>query len=104
MKPGFFVTYEIVTEESAANGEAESMGFVSPGEWHTEDRPEPVTLREALRLVYPNEDCGSWFASTSPIEDRAYFELGHHETRSLHPPDGITPSSYRRLKRLLRIR
>lgn len=98
----FFVTYEIITSESAEDGETESRGYVQPGEWHTDDRGEPLTLREALDLCRPSEDCGTWFCETSPIENRDHFEKGEDEYRSLHPV-AITPASYRRLRKLLKI-
>lgn len=95
---GFRVTYEIVTPESAEDGEAESMGFVSPRNWHT-DEPEEMSLREAMRLCFPAWDCGRWFAEEGG--DRCDYRTGAVETRSLHPPRNITPSSYARLRKLL---
>lgn len=96
--PGFRVTYEIVTPESAEIGDAESRGYVHIGEWKS-DEPEEMSLREAMRLCSPNEDCGRWFAEIG--EDRCDYRTGAVETRSIHPPRDITESSYARVKRVL---
>jgi hypothetical protein len=97
----FTVTYEIVTPDSAEHGEAEEMGYVSPGQWHDEE-PQPMTLREAIQLCSPTHDCGRWWAETG--EDRCDYRTGAVETRSIHPPRNITPSSYARITRMLRCR
>jgi len=104
---GFRVTYEIVTYESAEHGDAESRGFIEPGGWRT-----PVdeaiagtelfgmSLREAMRLAYPIEDSGHWWTGEAEQD----YRTGAYETRSIHPPEGITPASYARVTRLLGIR
>lgn len=77
-------TYEIVTEESAADGEAAARGF----DW--EDAPH--TFRETVELIreggFINPSCShgtpGWL-STEVIHDRAFFEDGEHRTLSLHP-------------------
>lgn len=105
----FTVTYDVVTPESAEYGDAAERGFASPGGWKQEDRPEPVTLREALRAAgsrgggpsrrgYGFEDCGRWFATVDADQD---YRTGEETTYAIHPPKGITPSSYRRVSRLL---
>lgn len=38
--PGFYVTFDVVTEESAENGDAERRGWWMPGGWEHEDKPE----------------------------------------------------------------
>lgn len=94
----FTVTYDIVTPESAADGCTAESGFISEGE----------TLRAAVSLLQSGrtsradsgqgvEDFGRWFSYYHGME----FETGAYETRALHPPRGITASSYRRLARLL---
>ena len=106
----FTVTYEIVTPESAEEGEAAEHGFVLPGDWHVsidEALANPktnygVTLREAIDLAQPHEDCGNWFAETTT--DRCDYTSGAYEQRSIHPPLDITPSSYRRIKKLINAR
>lgn len=105
----FRVTYEIVTPESAEHGDAAERGFVMPGEWRDDIETatrEPagahdMTLREALKICYPQEDSGSWWSES---DGRQNYRAGAIETRSLHPPKGITPSSYARVTRLLGIR
>ena len=96
--PQFFVTYEIVTPESAEHGEAAERGFVQPGNWRTEDRGEGMSLREALRLASPQEDCGRWWSEVDGCDD---YRTGANEVRCIHPPRGITAASYNRISRLL---
>lgn len=93
----FRVTYEIVTPESAEHADADERGFVAPGEWRG-DEPVWMTLREAMRLARPQQDCGLWF---SEVDGRVDYRTGAVETRSIHPPANITASSYARLARLL---
>lgn len=97
------VTYDRVTEESAEQGDSDECGWAHYGGWRypVEDPgPHEMTLREALKFVYPSEDCGRWFCS-APEPD---YREGFDETLCLHPPQGITPASYARVKRLLKIR
>lgn len=109
----FFVTYEIVSPESAENGEACERGFMMPGDWRIKLEPHvygeaaskvrndcALDLRSAVGLVDAGcEDCGQWFTE---IDSRFDYEAGNDELRSLHPPDNITSASYGRLKRLLK--
>lgn len=102
----FRVTYEIVTPESAEEGEFAETGFMLPGEWTLsldEAKTECVDmdLRDAMRLAYPDEDCGRWFSESDGRED---YQTGARETRSIHPPGNITAASYRRLRRLFGIK
>lgn len=108
MRKFFRVTYDIVTPESAENGEADRGGYVTPGNWHFEVWPEDtvektedieLTLKEALSLVSAGcmEDSGSWFTEVDSDQD---YKTGEYETRSLHVPDNITQSSYDRIKRI----
>jgi len=106
---GFSVTYEIVTPESAEEGDAAERGFVLPGEWKVEleraiaDKAGTYTmsLREASNLCYPDQDSGRWFDESDGRHD---YKTGAVETRSLHPPDNVTGASYARLKRLFKVR
>ena len=101
--PKFFVTYDIVTHESAARGDAAEHGFIARdarGVHRMENRPASMRLRQALYLIScAVEDSGSWFTET---DGRTDYRTGDVETRSLHPPRNITPASYDRLARLLR--
>lgn len=95
----FRVTYEVVTPESAEHGDAESRGYVQPGEWRTDDAGDAgMTLREAKRLAHPQEDCGRWWCE---VDGRTDYRTGAVETRSIHPPANITASSYARVARVL---
>lgn len=38
--PGFYVTFDVVTEESAEHGDAERRGWWEPGGWEYDDKPE----------------------------------------------------------------
>lgn len=106
---GFRVTYEIVTPESAEQGENDEIGFILPGERRTpiaealkdESNNFEMNLRSALNLVCPSYDCGRWFEESDARHD---YTSGESENRALHPPRNITESSYRRLKRLLKIK
>jgi hypothetical protein len=89
----FAVTYDVITPESAENGDFEESGFID----------EACSLREAFDLVGRQllEDCGTWFSNAEYGHGtRSYYEQGREEVRSLHPPRSITPASYERLRRL----
>lgn len=103
----FHITYEIVTPESAENGDAEERGYIMDGGMHVtieteEDRQAAAySLREALSQLGCLEDCGRWFSES---DDREDYQTGARERRDLHPPRNITPASYKRLKRVLKAR
>ena len=101
----FNVTYEIVTPESAEQGDAEERGFIA----------RDISLREAIELaletrtaevggiesIEPSEHPGDnfrWITITNGTE----YRTGAQESRSLHIPDHVTPSSRARLWALLR--
>lgn len=105
----FNVTFEIVTEESAEFGDVHARGFVL----------EDVSLSEAIRALggCANEADSSpislknpprWFTHydyalrqsnyLDPKDPRAWYGV---ESRSLHLPRDITPSSALRIARLL---
>ena len=102
----FNVTYEIITNESAENGEVESDGFVG----------QDMSLRDALNVVTDSNTrhCGisSVEASDSRIDQAQWFTVynnpdlytGEYENRSLHIPDSVTPSSRMRIARALGVR
>ena len=102
----FNVTYELVTPESAEHGEAEERGFVA----------EDIDLRSAIEEIgycameadsYPisHKNPPRWFTNYEYGNGtRDYFEKGIEESRSLHLPDNITPSSALRVARLLGIK
>jgi len=100
--PLFNVTYETVTPESAENGEAESIGFVE----------QAVSFREAVRALGGSADCADcwpvsrknpprWVTCENYDED---YSTGERESRSLHIPPTVTPSSALRIARVLGVR
>lgn len=98
----FNVTYEIVTPESAEDGDAEERGFIC----------EDVSLREAIEAVRQTrtnavdgveciEPAGSadfrWITIVNGME----YETGAQESRSIHIPDNVTNATRHRIARLL---
>src|SRR4051812_8168663 len=96
---GFSVTYEIVTQESAEDGDVAERGHIVKN----------VSLREALQNIngaamepsmhpfdasYPYV----WFSQIDPDVD---YQTGEHEYRSLHLPPSLTPSTRQRIARLV---
>ncbi len=103
----FTVTYDITTEDSAEQGDYAESGFASYGGWKHDDRPEPVSLREALQtcgLSYSRkygsgfEDGGRAFYTCEADQN---YRTGEETRYAIHPPSNITPASYRRVKRIL---
>lgn len=99
MAAKFSVTYEVVTPESAEDGDTAERGFVV----------EDVSLRDALDEF----DCGAIEPSSWPVDfnwqhtwyterdGRIDYLTGAVETRSFHLPKDLTPSTRRRIARLL---
>jgi len=96
----FNVTYEIVTPESAAYGEAAESGFVAKdiglreaadmvGNWAVEADCYPVTLATPPRWLTNCEYCES-------------ITEGSRESRSLHLPANVTPATAMRIARLMK--
>jgi hypothetical protein len=113
--PKFFrVTYEIVTHESAKRGEVAEYGYIHPdgcrvntthctasrGFWLNHIRELTMRLRDALMLVDVQQDCGRWWQQVDGDRD---YQTGEVERRALHPPHNITPASYARVTRLLKL-
>ena len=101
----FAITYEIVTPESAADGDVAERGFCSPGGWKHEDRAMH-TLRDAIHAAERSyskhgsgfEDSGFWWTT---VDGDQNYRTGEETTYAIHPPKHITPSSYARITRLL---
>ena len=103
--PSFMVTYEIVTDESAENGDAQERGFVA----------ENTSLRGAIdglsaasnSCELASIDADSWpISRDNPPRWITYqysrdWQSGEFESRSIHFPRGITGSSAIRIARLL---
>lgn len=100
----FDVTYQIVTPESAEHGDVEERGFII----------ENVSLREAIDYLFQTRTsrCDGITAIEAdewPVTDPRWitvyngmeYETGDYESRSIHMPDNITPSSARRIAKLL---
>jgi hypothetical protein len=93
------VTYSTVTPESAEDGDYADTGFEFEG---TSFRSAIACFGHVAESAdsWPVDGSVRWFDSPI-IQDRAYFERGHERHLSLHIPAQITPSSRRRLARLL---
>jgi hypothetical protein len=104
----FRITYDIVTPESAEEGDTAENGFVAPGGW--QDPVESIegpatdevygwTLQEAELFLGRGgmEDVGNWFASA---DGSVNFQTGAETRYALHPPENITAASYERLARI----
>jgi len=98
MKKQFSVTFERITEESCEVGEAEEQGFEF----------EQCTLSEALNFLRWNgngyieadewpHQCPRWFTWYGDRDMRS----GDVVNYSLHIPNSVTPSSRRRIARLI---
>ena len=95
----FNVTYEIVTQESAENGDTDESGFICKGAKLRDAISEFTGTRtNAVDSGNGLEDTGDWLAHYNGME----FETGAYETRHFHFPRNITQSSRNRIVRLLR--
>ena len=100
-KATFNVTYEIVTPESAEDGEPEEQGFAA----------EDVELREAVKELTRTRTChvggveGVDFSGRNVrVINSMEFLTGASESRTLHIPPTVTNASAARIMRLLRKR
>jgi hypothetical protein len=102
----FRVSYELVTAESAENGDAAKRGIVD----------DALTLRDAIIEVRRTRtNCVGGIESISAyswparavrwitVDNSAEYETGARESRTLHLPATITPASSRRIARLMGI-
>ena len=100
----FQVTYEIITNESAEHGDAAERGFIL----------EDIPFRAAYDAVYETrtshcDGITGIEANEYPVTDPRWITVyngieyltGAYESRSIHMPDNITPSSARRIARLM---
>ena len=97
----FAVTYEHITPESVEYGDVEDRGYVL----------EHGTLRECLDEIPQGCYCEPdslpcdrprWLTFYETNEgSRDYYEKGLRENLSLHIPESVTPSSARRIARLV---
>ena len=106
MKNAFTLTYEIVTPESASKGDVAERGYCDEFGWHYAE-PVAVSLYASLRTLSSLEpDCSDWTYARSwrEADGREDYRTGAVENRSIHLPDGITPSSRARINRLIKSR
>ena len=101
----FTITYDVVTPESAEQGDTADRGFVHPnGGEDTLDSVPPgaadyrMTLSQAVRMMGCVEDGGAGFYE---CDGRENYTTGASTRYALHPPRSITPASYARVKRAL---
>lgn len=102
----FDVTYEIMTEKSAENGNYAEIGFISQ---HVRLRDAIADVRATRTNRYgsvisiePSESGRSFRWIT--IDNVSEFETGAQESRSIHFPERLTDSSRVRIARLLNCR
>jgi hypothetical protein len=98
----FRVTYDIVTEESATDGDVAESGFYSRGGWKHDD-PSEWTLHDVVSEFGRNglQDGGSSFYS---IDSDTNYRTGKETNYAVHPPRTITRASYARIRRILSYR
>jgi hypothetical protein len=98
----FHVTYDIVTEDSAADGDVAESGFYSRGGWKHDD-PSEWTLHEVVSQFGRNslEDGGRSFYS---VDSDTNYRTGEDTNYAVHPPRTITGASYARIRRILSYR
>lgn len=87
-------SYEIVTEESAANGDAQERGFDFEKVAHTFRETVELIKNEGFTVPSDTLPGAPRWLSTEVIQDRAYFEDGEHRTLSLHPGDDPRSQRY----------
>lgn len=113
---GFYVSFEIVTPESAEHGDAESRGWIDPGlgAFPQERPPEPCGLHRAVDIWKQTRtahcdgvtacepDSSDWGqARAVSIYNGAEYRTGARETRTLHFPESMTAARRRELCALL---
>ncbi len=118
MNTKFRLTFQIVTEESARNGDFARHGFVTRnltipdrGRRYIPDNPAQFSLRDAVEFFLDRESDGPVEADSCPISRQnppRWFnyggkldEYGESVMIGLHLPESVTPSSAMRIARLL---
>lgn len=102
----FAVTYEIVTPESAEQGDVAERGYITEGSCLYDARQDVSHTRTAwVDGVMAVETDISPMAGQRvrwvTVINGCEFETGAQESRSLHIPESVTPASSRRIARLL---
>lgn len=94
----FSITYEIITPESAENGDCEETGFEA----------ENLTLREAFDMLrWIGGNCEPSDSSLSPYSWLSFycepdFVTGETKNYALHWPRNLTYSTRHRIARMFR--
>jgi len=116
MCDGFRVSFEIVTQESAEHGDADSRGWIGSalGMFPQERAPEPCGLSRAVAMVTQTRtsrvdgatgiepDSSDWSqARAVTVYNGAEYKTGAHESRTLHFPESMTALRRRALCALL---
>ena len=103
------ITYEVITPESAEEGDAEERGFIEPkynirvpideamnhDDWPAESLEWSLTDAERFLGRGAMEDSGSWFNTCDPERD---YQTGAETYYALHPNRGVTGATYARLR------
>lgn len=100
----FSVTFEIVTPESAEQGDYDESGFICEGSRLRDaiddvrsTRTNQVDGVECIEMSASNIAVADWISIRNGME----FETGAWESRSLHIPNNVTTASRRRIARLI---
>lgn len=121
MAAPFLVTWETLTAESVAVGDAAARGFVLPRPWGFCNGPlrlpgpmdADMPLRRALAALTSPESAGADLESIEASDSdhgAAHWIVAHYratdgatigESRALHFPETLTPASRARLVRLI---
>jgi hypothetical protein len=99
----YSVTYEIVTERSAREGDADERGFIIE---ETGDLQEAIRALHSTRTskVDSGQGAHAEFDGDRPVAvfvlNGAEFETCAHETRTLHIPREVSTGTARRIAEL----
>lgn len=96
---GFSITFEVITPESAEDGEVAESGFLEEG----------LTLRDAIEALRWDRGCyvdSNSYPVTAPrwftfYETDHDYATGAVTNKALHLPNHLTPSTRRRIARLV---
>lgn len=116
----FHLTFEVVTEESARNGDFARHGFITRNlelpatkrRAYLPKNPATFRLRDAVGFFLNRESDGPVCADSCPVSKvmpprwfnygGGWNEHGESITIGLHIPDNVTPSSRMRIARYLK--
>ena len=99
-------TYDVVTPESAEHGDVEESGFIAPGMWKYPDPEEYERKQWAIGdlayLINFAKSLGICFDGDNfySVDPDINYRTGEWTTYGMHI-DGVTPSTFERIARLL---